>query len=95
VAELRASTNVHTDQLLMRHFNMLSIMLASNSRLEFGWDEDYAWVTERLGLLGTDAGQEPERFGTGSYETEGEIEGVLHRFEETDYNAVPTATPAR
>ncbi len=95
VAELRASTNVHTDQIIMRYLSMLTLVQASNPRLEFGWDEDFVWVTERLGLPRFDGQSgEADGFATGNYESEGEINGVFYRYEESHDDAVLTARTA-
>ncbi len=95
VAELRASTNVHTDQIILRYLSMLTLVQASNPRLEFGWDEDFVWVTERLGLPRFDGQSgEADGFATGNYESEGEINGVFYRYEESHDDAVLTARTA-
>ena len=92
LAELTASLNAHTDQLIMRYLSMLTFIQAVNPRLEFEWDDDWVWVRERLGLPDPD-GNGPDLFGTGNYQTEGEIEGVIYRLEESDFDTVLTARP--
>lgn len=92
-AALSGSLDRHTDMAILLAITWITLVDASNGRLDLDVLDDFDWVASQIGLPSSE-GVVPEGFGSGDYSSEGVIEGVLYSFEESGFESVLTARPA-
>lgn len=92
-AALSGSLDRHTDMAILLAITWIALVDAANESLDLNVLEDFDWVASEIGLPSSE-GVAPEGFGSGDYSSQGVIEGVLYRFEESGFESVLTARPA-